>query len=203
MSGLPAAERRKQLIAAAIRVATAEGIDATTTRRVAKEAGVTVGVVHYCFGSKDHLFREVIKKIVNDLLQRAVDTLRPGSELRDSLEQAADAMWSAIEADPEAHLLTYELTTFTVRQPGFSDLGRWQYQCYFAAMKKFFIAVADLTSTTWVIPVATLARMMVNLNEGITLAWLVDRDSEQARAVYSVFCDQLVEMARPVREPVA
>jgi hypothetical protein len=43
----------------------------------------------------------------------------------------------------------------------------------------------------------------VNLNEGITLAWLVDRDSEQARAVYSVFCDQLVEMARPVREPVA
>jgi AcrR family transcriptional regulator len=202
VQGLPAAVRREQLIAAAIRVATEQGIDATTTRRVAKEAGVAVGVVHYCLGTKDNLFREVIKRIVDELLERAVDALQPAGELRESLDRAVEAMWSAVEEDPGLHLLTYELTTYAVRQPGFSDLGRWQYQCYFEATEAFLIAVADRTSTTWAIPVSTLARMMVNLNEGVTLAWLVDRDGAQARAVYEAFADHLVGLAHPVGEPV-
>ena len=58
MSKLPVAERRGQIVEAAVVVALREGIDRMTTRRVAHEAGVAVGVLHYCFGTRDALLRD-------------------------------------------------------------------------------------------------------------------------------------------------
>ena len=47
--------RRAQLIAAATRVVAREGVAAATTRRIAQEAGVPHGLVHYWFSGKDEL----------------------------------------------------------------------------------------------------------------------------------------------------
>ena len=44
--------RRTQLIDAAIRIALRDGLDNTTVRRIATEAGVSLGTVHYCFDNK-------------------------------------------------------------------------------------------------------------------------------------------------------
>ena len=52
MARTPAAIRRTELVEAAIKVALDEGLDAATVRRIAAEAGVSLGTVHYCFGSK-------------------------------------------------------------------------------------------------------------------------------------------------------
>ncbi len=55
MPRVPADVRRTELVQAAIQVATREGLAATTTRRIAQELGISVGVVHYCFRSKEEL----------------------------------------------------------------------------------------------------------------------------------------------------
>ena len=59
MDRLPMAERRAQLVRAALTVASRDGIEAATVRAIAAEAGVSLGVVHYCFEDKNELLREV------------------------------------------------------------------------------------------------------------------------------------------------
>ena len=49
-------ERREQLIEAAARVIARSGYDAATVRDVAREAGVSTGVIAYYFEGKDDLF---------------------------------------------------------------------------------------------------------------------------------------------------
>ena len=54
-------ERRGQLVAAAARVIARSGYDAATVRDVAREAGVSTGVIAYYFEGKDDLFAHVLR----------------------------------------------------------------------------------------------------------------------------------------------
>jgi AcrR family transcriptional regulator len=202
MPKLPAAERRAQIVDAAVVVALREGIDRMTTRRVAQQAGVAVSVLHYCFGTRDALLREVITNLVDDTSQSMAGVFEGAGDLRSCLNRAIELFCCSVEANPDRHLLTYEMTTWAVRNPEFADLGTWQYDCYYRATEAFFDHLADVTGVTWSIPVSTLARLMVALNEGVTLAWLIDRDGARARMTYAAFTDQVVELAVPVRSAV-
>ena len=197
MPALPSAERREQIVAAALEVATKEGLAATTTRRVAAEAGVAPGVIHYAFGSMDSLYRAMINAIVVEVLDRAMTILHPGDDLKTYLERAVAVTFENVEREPERHLLTFELTVTAARDHTLADLGRWQYQSYFTAVERFLTEVAERTATTWSVPVAVLARMYMNILEGVTLTWLIDRDSEAARAVTRLFVDQLAGLSQP------
>ena len=78
MNRLPVAERREQLIEAALAVASRDGIDAATVRAVAAEAGVSLGVVHYCFQDKDELLRAMAHAITSANLERSLGELPAG-----------------------------------------------------------------------------------------------------------------------------
>jgi len=197
MPSLPAHVRRAQLIEAAIAVSTKEGIDAATTRRVAREVGVSVGVVHYCFGTKEKLFEEVIRTIVSQMVELSIPAPLPGDDLRSFLSRAAEAYCSAVEMDPDRRRLTFELTTYTVRTPNAQGLGQLQHDCYVDAAREFLERAAEMTNVTWTVPVETLARMLIALSEGTTLAWLVDRSGDQLRRVYAAFIDQVLALAEP------
>jgi len=196
MTRLPAAARREQLIAAAIRVAAREGIESATTRRIADEAGVSLGIVHYCFASKGDLLREVARTIVEATRRTAVASLQTGSDVRASLLTAADALLLTIA--PEDHLLTYELTAYALREPGAHDLAELLYGSYFATAVEFFDRLAATAGVEWTVPVPLLARMLTALTEGVTLAWLVDRDDRAARQTYEAFIDHVVALGRDV-----
>ncbi|MBA3294827.1 MAG: TetR family transcriptional regulator [Geodermatophilaceae bacterium] len=80
MARVAAHDRRQQLIEAAIRVAERDGIAATTTRRIATEAGASLATVHYCFRSKQELFEQVLTAIITELSEAAQADIRPGRD---------------------------------------------------------------------------------------------------------------------------
>ncbi len=47
-----------------------EGYAAVTTRRVAEEAGLNHGLIHYYFGSMDELFIQVLERFTDSLIER-------------------------------------------------------------------------------------------------------------------------------------
>jgi len=53
------------ILRSAIEVLNREGIEALTTRRVAKEAGVNLGLLHYYFESKEALVREALLHFIS------------------------------------------------------------------------------------------------------------------------------------------
>jgi AcrR family transcriptional regulator len=58
------------LLDAAERLLVREGHDRISTRRLAREAGVNHGLVHYYFGSMEELFAQVLERFTARLIER-------------------------------------------------------------------------------------------------------------------------------------
>ncbi len=191
---LPVADRRSQLVDAALDVAAAEGIAAATVRRVADQAGVALGVVHYCFADKDELLAELATRIVDELAAAAAAELPVGMvapDLVSALRTGVLGLWAVIQRTPGEQLLTYELTTHALRQPGLHPVATRQYSVSQQAAETLLDLAADAAGATWSRPVAELAGEALAFVDGVTLRWLVDGDAAAARARLESFAAYL------------
>jgi len=198
MNRLPVAERREQLIEAALAVASRDGIDAATVRAVAAEAGVSLGVVHYCFQDKDELLRAMAHAITSANLERSLGELPEEAATTESvIESVIDALWAGIQDSRGPQLLSYELTTSSLRHPELNQVAIEQYRGQWAAAEQVLDLVERAAGVGWAVPRATLARTIVAVVDGFSLAWLVDGDSETARLGLQGFGRFLATIAVP------
>ena len=72
MRYLSKAERREEILQAAMRVALTEGFAAMTVRRIATEAGVATGQVHHHFASAGELKSLAFVRLIRDLLDAEI-----------------------------------------------------------------------------------------------------------------------------------
>ncbi|TDO31013.1 TetR family transcriptional regulator [Kribbella sp. VKM Ac-2527] len=195
MPRVPANERRAELVQAAIQVATREGLAATTTRRIAQELGISVGIVHYCFRSKEELLHEVIRVIADAQVQAARKAIAPGADLATSVRNAFLGFWQLVEKTPDAQLLTYELTSWALRNAETEPLAREQRESQLAGIEEILSVISSACEVEWKVPADRLARMTLAVTDGVTLGWLVDRDTAAAVQALETFADQLVALA--------
>jgi AcrR family transcriptional regulator len=69
-------ERRDEVVAAARRVILRDGIDAATTRAIAKEAGYSNGVLTHYFADKDDILLSALRASHRRIAERLKDKLR-------------------------------------------------------------------------------------------------------------------------------
>src|SRR6478752_1965391 len=105
--------RRAQLIEAATRVVAREGVAAATTRRIAQEAGVPHGLVHYWFTGKDELLQEVVLGMLRQLEEVAmVPTPEPNLDAREDFVRRFRSTFDVVADDDGGHQIApFELTT--------------------------------------------------------------------------------------------
>lgn len=197
MKRLPIAERREQLVEAAIAVASREGIDAATVRAVAAEAGVSLGVVHYCFQDKDELLEAMAHQITRQNLGQSLLEMPAHGDSSTIVEHALDLLWSGISATRGSQLLSYELTTYSMRHPEVRQVSVNQYAVSHEAARQFLAAMAKAAGIEWTLPLDVMARLVVMMTDGVVLAWLADGDDSAARATLAVFAEFLASHVRP------
>jgi hypothetical protein len=96
------------------------------------------------------------------MVQAAREARIDGMNASDSLR----ALWeSAIEHRHE-QLVTYELTTYALRDPSTAQLAQWQYESYYQQATDYLAFVADQTGVEWTVPMRTLARLLVTVIDG-------------------------------------
>jgi TetR/AcrR family transcriptional regulator, transcriptional repressor of bet genes len=83
--------RRKQLVDAAIQSIHQDGFANATVARIARRAGVSNGIVHHYFTSKDDLLFETMRSLLAELRHDAVHRLRAASTPRHRLYAIIDA----------------------------------------------------------------------------------------------------------------
>ena len=76
---------RERLVATALRLFREDGYEATTMRRIATEAGVSLGNAYYYFGSKDDLVHELYLVVQREHRELARPRLRRGAALTENL----------------------------------------------------------------------------------------------------------------------
>ncbi|MET9762715.1 TetR/AcrR family transcriptional regulator [Streptomyces sp. NPDC006372] len=173
MARLPSAERRRQLTEAAIRAMARDGVPRTTTRSIAAEAGVSLSVVHYCFDSKQELIESVINTITGHYVAVVKEALRPRTTLEETVRAGFRAYWDHVRAHPDEHMLTYELTQYALRQPGFEHLARRQYELYAEAYIELIDQLRQTMGLRLRVPAPVLARYLAAMTDGLTLNYLV------------------------------
>ncbi len=196
MPRIPATQRRRVLADAAMRVLARDGIAATTTRAIVAEAGMPLSAFHYCYRSKNELLAELTDALVARETAAALATLRPGADVHEALRTGLRGYWQLVEAAPDEHRVTYELTQYAYRTTGLEDLPRRQYRSYFDGASTVLRALAEAAGVSWSIPLPVLARMLATVLDGLTLGWLADRDGAQALAVLDQFALQLASYAQ-------
>jgi TetR/AcrR family transcriptional regulator, regulator of biofilm formation and stress response len=198
MPRVAAADRRRQLVAAAYRVIGREGFAAATTRRVCAEAGAPLAAFHYCFASKQELLAELTDQAMRELeAARAGGVILRGT-VAESLRASLRGYWDTVEDDPNRESVLMALTQHALSDPGLAGVAQRQYAAYHRTAENTLAEIGAGCGVRWVLPVDELARMLVVVTDGVTLAWLVDRDSAAAATALDAFADRLAEYARPV-----
>ena len=91
-----ASDSRALILDAAERLFAAEGFARTTIKRIGREAGVNSALLYYYFGDKDRLYREVLQRLVQTLVERTTGRLAaggtPAARLRGLLEAQAGVL---------------------------------------------------------------------------------------------------------------
>ncbi|MEU6554284.1 TetR/AcrR family transcriptional regulator [Streptomyces sp. NPDC046915] len=173
MARMPSAERRRQLTEAAIRAMARDGVAKTTTRAIAAEAGMSLSVFHYCFDSKQALIESVITTLTDHSVTVVREALRPRATLEETVRAGFEAYWDHVRDRPHEHMLTYELTQYALREPGFEHLARRQYELYGIAYTELIEQLRTSRDLRLRVPVSVLARYLAAVTDGLTLNYLV------------------------------
>jgi AcrR family transcriptional regulator len=185
MSRLSAKDRRVELVDATVRVAVAEGLEAATVRRIAQEANVPLGTVHYCFGSKAALISAVADSIEQPTIDVALLEALPTDE---ALLAAFRAYWEQIGSDRRRQLLIYELLAHLSRGDDDSrEIARKLLDRAYGAVLGALRAYAEDLGRELPVEPDVLARLVIAVTDGVSLAWIVTSDDAQAQAVMETF----------------
>jgi AcrR family transcriptional regulator len=101
---------KAQRIVDAMRASVAErGAAGSTFEHVAREAGVSRGLLHYYFGTKERLLVEVVRRDAELRVARLDEMLEKAKTVDDVLDVLVSSLMDLIDNDPGFFLLLYEL----------------------------------------------------------------------------------------------
>jgi len=109
---------KAQRIVNAMRDSVAErGAAASTFEQVAREAGVSRGLLHYYFGTKERLLVEVVRRDTELRVARLDEALARAETVDDVIDVLVASLTDLIENEPAYYLLLYELFSAGRRNP--------------------------------------------------------------------------------------
>lgn len=182
------AERREQLLDAAIDVMSDSGISGATTRAITERAGVPHGVFHYCFDSKAALLRALLARES----ERALSTawrLDPTSDgLTEALSTAIRGQLARVRAEPKQFLVLAELTVVARTDPTLTDLARWERTQYLDLIAELLAKWQQDTSPA---ELRHWAAVILAGIDGLIDGWLTARDDETTDAAAALFASSV------------
>ena len=197
MVRMSSGDRRAELVQAALRVIAARGVSAATTRAIVAEAGMPLASFHYAFESRDEMMHELIAHVVDHQTVAAFESVRVGGDIYSTVRSALQAFFDVLVTDPEHELVMFELMLFALRTPGLEGLPRRQYERYREAASRLLRAAEESCDIQWAMPIEHIASLVVTITDGITLAWLADRDRVAAAHVMDFAANALAALALP------
>ncbi len=165
---LAAADTRSRILAAAADCIVRSGLSKVRMAGIATAAGVSAGLVHYHFDTKEQLFADVLHRsseASNRLNQQALDApdLGPAQRLSSFLDRCLPS------DDRLAHnwLLWQELALLWVRQPELAKVGVELYDGLYSTLASIITAGTDQGVFTPCGDVDMVAESAVALCDGL------------------------------------
>jgi len=108
-------DKAKRIVDAMRESVAARGAAGSTFDHVAREAGVSRGLLHYYFGTKERLLVEVVRRDSEIRLAALADALADARTADDFIDAMVRSLEELIERDPGFVVLMHELFTLSRR----------------------------------------------------------------------------------------
>jgi AcrR family transcriptional regulator len=183
-------ETRDRLVDTALRLFREDGYQATTMRRIATEAGVSLGNAYYYFAGKDELVHELYLTVQREHRALARPRLRRGATLTENLRVALHAGIDVMAPYQEfgSSFLTVALPPSSRNSPFSADSTDARQQAI-SLMREVVTSSRGRPSGTLLDRLPTLLWLAYL---GITLHWVTDSSPEQTRT------RQLIDGVTPI-----
>ncbi len=170
------ADTRQRLLRATAAVIARDGWGAVTTRRVAEEAGLTSGLVHYHFASVDDLRRQATVAALDRLLIPVLEHLEANGDFTGTLADLLRELNGVNRPDVPEVALVYEAFLAAFRDDAIrAELAR--------ALTMFRERTAQLLQRANAEEPDDLAVLVAAAVDGILLHALIDPDLDPSRIV--------------------
>jgi AcrR family transcriptional regulator len=175
---------KAQRIVDAMRASVAlRGIAGSTFDHVARDAGVSRGLLHYYFGSKERLLAEVVKRDTELRMASLDGQLAAASSAADFIAMLRETLEAMIRDDTEFLTLSYEVFTLSRRNPDiaaeFTELvRRTRDQVAAVLAAKQAEGVLELRAEP-----EAIAEVIFGLGDGLALRILGDPERDHAATV--------------------
>ena len=180
--------RKKDIIAAAIREVAQRGVNGSTVRGIAAEAGVTEGAIYRHFSSKEELCNEAHSQIVAEMAEQKQTIWESGDPITVKLTDWVRVTYEYFDLNPEA--FSYVLLTTHDFSPALKEIATRQGRLMMKLMESA-VAEGEMPSRSPKLAWAHFTGVMLNvprsINESILEGPAVQYVDDVMRAVFSIF----------------
>ncbi|HET6938658.1 MAG TPA: TetR/AcrR family transcriptional regulator [Nocardioides sp.] len=200
-----AAEARTRILAAAAECIVRDGLAQVRMASIARTAGVSAGLLHYHFDTKELLFGEVLKyshAVSADLNQRAM--AGAGESPPERLSSFLDRCLPSDEQRAHEWLLWQELALLCIRDQHLAEVGADLYEDLYATVAEIVREGLDTGVFDTTIEPRSLAEAAVALTDGLggrVLAGDPHLGIEEARTAIATTVGVLVGHDGPLPPP--
>lgn len=181
---LPAAQRREQLLAVAVRVFAENGYHATSMNDVAEAAGVTKPVLYQHFSSKRELFVQLLTTIGDELRDTIAKATADAEGPRQQIEHGLRAYFRYVGESTDAFRVLFG--SGARRDPEFASFTRGVETSIADAIAELIVVDGDPVPQRHL-----LAHSIVGMTEAASRHWLAhDREPD-----VDVLATQLSQLA--------
>jgi TetR/AcrR family transcriptional regulator, fatty acid metabolism regulator protein len=174
-----AGEKRRRILAAAVRVFAAQGYEASRVGDVAKEAGVAYGLVYHYFGSKEAVLEAVFREQWGRLLAAVALAEETGNTAPEQLELVVKIVLRAWRDDPDlVRLLVREITRSPHIQDELDEIGQ-----AFASLERIVVRGQREGTFRADIDARVAAFMLYGAMEEVLTGWVLGQLPDDADAV--------------------
>lgn len=191
-----AEERRRLLVAAALRVMKRDGIAAASTRAISAEAGMPHGAFHYCFRSKKELYAALLASDIEIDLEEAWPDIHPEASAQENIRTLLHAFWSQIETDPEGQLVLFDLGSLALHDPELQDLPQWEQEAALEKAASYLRRFRQEAHLEYLQEERQLAELVLATLNGVAWSWLSHRDNMRARVALDQFAGLFATLTR-------
>jgi AcrR family transcriptional regulator len=192
-----AAQRRAQLLDAAVEVLVRDGLEGLTLRDVAAQAGVRLSTLQYIFSSRAELVAALSERVLSDAGYGQFEVGEGG--LDHELRRLVDWFATQFLADPAmVELVRHEYVTRVSRRDPEEQIdypaGR---PIVTGRAEQRFVEIAEKAHEEYDLPAEALARMWSVVQMGLVFECLEELDVDRYHADALFFVERIVDVARP------
>ena len=184
-------ERRDRIVEAALQIAAEQGIEHVSLRAAAHLAGISWDTAQEAFDDHADLLRALSVKVTTKNISPDTLSLDAQGPIDEVLAGIAEQVWKALSARRDYQLVSFELALVALRRTALRSLVTAQYDKGRAFATTLLTTFAERRGITWSRPIEEISRYTATFLDGVSMAWVVDRDDERAAGQVQMMAEYL------------